>query len=124
MKKSQLINILKTFSAKEIREMRKWLRSPAHNQRQDVVLLFDFFFEDNHLFKDDCLEKSFVSSWIYPKETYDDAKMRQVMFFLLKAIESFLIFQELNQDDIKTKNILSKVYRKRKLDKLFPPKNS
>lgn len=119
MKKSQLINILKTFSAKEIREMRKWLRSPAHNQRQDVVLLFDFFFEDNHLFKDDCLEKSFVSSWIYPKETYDDAKMRQVMFFLLKAIESFLIFQELNQDDVKTKNILSKVYRKRKLDKLF-----
>ena len=119
MKKSQLINILNTFSAKEIRETRKWLRSPAHNQRQDVVQLFDFFFEDNHLSNEDCLEKPFVFSWIYPKETYDDAKMRQVMFFLLKAIEDFLIYKELNKDEISTKNILSKVYRKRKLDKLF-----
>ena len=119
MKKSQLINILNTFSAKEIRETRKWLRSPAHNQRQDVVQLFDFFFEDNHLSNEDCLEKPFVFSWIYPKETYDDAKMRQVMFFLLKAIEDFLIYKELNKDEISAKNILSKVYRKRKLDKLF-----
>jgi len=119
MNKSQLINILKTFSAKDIREMRKWLLSPAHNQRQDVVQLFDFFFKNNHLSKEDCLEKPYAFSWIYSKETYDDAKMRQVMFFLLKAIENFLIYQELYQDEINAKNILSKVYRKRKLDKLF-----
>ena len=119
MKKSQLINILNTFSAKEIRETRKWLRSPAHNQRQDVVQLFDFFFEDNHLYKEDYLEKPFVFSWIYPKETYDDAKMRQVMFFLLKAIEEFLIFQEIQEDEVNMKTVLSSVYRKRKLNKLF-----
>lgn len=119
MKKSQLINILKTFSAKDIREMRKWLRSPSHNQRQDVIQLFDYFFDDNHLSKEDYLEKPFVFSWIFPRETYDDAKMRQVMFFLLKAIEDFLIYQELKLDEINTKNILSKVYRKRKLNKLF-----
>jgi hypothetical protein len=119
MNKSQLINILKTFSAKDIREMRKWLHSPAHNQRQDVIQLFDYFFENNHLAKEDCLEKPYAFSWIYPKETYDDAKMRQVMFFLLKAIEDFLIYQELYQDEINAKNILSKAYRKRKLDKLF-----
>lgn len=119
MKKSQLINILNTFSAKEIRETRKWLRSPAHNQRQDVVQLFDFFFEDNHLYKEDYLEKPFVFSWIYPKETYDDAKMRQVMFFLLKAIEEYLIFQEIQEDEVNMKTVLSSVYRKRKLNKLF-----
>lgn len=119
MKKSQLINILNTFSAKDIRETRKWLCSPAHNQRQDVIQLFDYFFDDNHLSKEGYLEKPFVFSWIYSKETYDDAKMRQVMFFLLKAIEDFLIYQELYQDEINAKNILSKVYRKRKLDKLF-----
>jgi hypothetical protein len=119
MKKSQLINILKTFSAKDIREMRKWLLSPAHNQRQDVVQLFEFFFDDNHLSKEDYLEKPLVFSWIYPKETYDDAKMRQVMFFLLKNIEDFLTFQEIQEDEVNMKTILSSVYRKRKLNKLF-----
>ena len=119
MKKSQLINILNTFSAKDIREMRKWLHSPAHNQRQDVVQLFDFFFEDNHLSKLDYLEKPYAFSWVYPKETYDDAKMRQVIFFLLKALEDFLVYQEMSNDETNKKIILAKVYRKKKLDKLF-----
>jgi hypothetical protein len=119
MKKSQLIHILKTFSAKEIREMRKWLHSPAHNQRKDVIQLFEYFFENNHLMKEEYLEKSVVFSWIFPKETFDDAKMRQVMFFLLKAIEDFLVFQELNKDEINIKITLAKAFRKRKLDKLY-----
>lgn len=119
MNKSQLVNILKTFSSKEIREMRKWLQSPIHNQRQDVIQLFNFFFEDNNLAKEDCLVKSFVFSWVYPKETYDDAKMRQAIFFLMKCIEDFLTYQELTTDKIKLKIEVAKIFRKRKLNKLF-----
>ncbi len=119
MKKSQLVHILNTFSTKEIREMRKWLNSPAHNQRQDVIQLFEYFFEDNHLAKEDSLEKPIIFSWIFPKETYDDAKMRQVIFFLLKTIEEFLIYQEINADEVNMKIMLARTFRKRKLDKLF-----
>ena len=119
MKKSQLVNILKTFSSKDIREMRKWLLSPAHNQRQDVVQLFEYFFEDHHLEKEEFLEKPTVFSWIFPKETYDDARMRQVMYFLLKSIEEFLTFQELGNDTIHNEIALAKVFRRRKLDKLY-----
>jgi len=119
MKKSQLVHILKTFSAKDIRDMRKWLHSPAHNQRQDVIQLFNYFFEDNHLEKEAYLEKPTIFSWIFPKETYNDAKMRQVIFFLLKAIEEFLIYQEVCTDEVNMKIILARVFRQRKLDKLF-----
>jgi len=86
MKKSQLVHILKTLSAKEIREMRKWLNSPSHNQRQNVIKLFEYFFEDNHLSNEDYLEKPTIFSWIFPKETYDDSKMRQVIFFLFPNV--------------------------------------
>lgn len=119
MKKSQLLHILKTFSPKEIREMRKWLHSPAHNQRQDVIQLFEYFFEDNHINKEDFLDKATVFSWIFSKQTYDDAKMRQTMFFLLKTTEDFLVNQKLSKDEINKKIILASVYRNRKLDKLF-----
>jgi len=71
MNKSPLVSILRTFSKKEIREFRKWLRSPFHNQRQDIIDLFEYFFVDNHLHKEGYLEKPVVFSWIFPKETYD-----------------------------------------------------
>ena len=47
MEKSLLILILRSCTKKEFRELRKWLDSPMHNQRQDVVNLFNYLLEDN-----------------------------------------------------------------------------
>ncbi|MFT4761339.1 MAG: hypothetical protein ACI9XO_001168 [Paraglaciecola sp.] len=117
MKNSRLAHILKTFSKKEVREFSKWLDSPAHNQREDVVLLFNFLNKRDYLYKDKFLLKERVFPEVYPKETYDDAKMRQVIFFLLKQVENFLIYRELMEDEVRSKTTLASVYRKRHLDK-------
>ena len=42
MQKSVLTEIVLSLSKKEIRDLNKWLQSPAHNQREDVVNLFDY----------------------------------------------------------------------------------
>ena len=42
MQKSVLAEIIRSLSKKETRDIAKWLQSPAHNQRQDVVRLFDY----------------------------------------------------------------------------------
>ena len=119
MNKSPLVSILKTFSKKEIREFRKWLHSPFHNQRQDIIDLFEYFYVDNHLHKEGYLDKPSVFSWIFPKETYDDAKMRQVIFFLMQTVEQFLAYQEFSKNPITVKSTLAKSFRKRTLDKSF-----
>lgn len=119
MQKSHLISILKTFSKKEIREFRKWVNSPAHNLREDVILLFEYLMEDKHLYKDELLSKEYVFRRLLPKERFDDAKIRQAMHFLMKAVEEFLIFQELLEDNVRAKRTLASVYRKRKLEKAF-----
>ncbi len=119
MVKSHLIEILRTFSKKELRELRKWLQSPAHNQRDDVLRLLDYLSEDNHLYNDAYLDKKSAFRWVHAKETFDDAKMRQTIFFFMKALESFLIYEEIQQDDIYTKTALARVYRKRRLDRSF-----
>jgi hypothetical protein len=118
MKKSRLIHILKTFNKKEARELRKWLLSPAHNQREDVLHLFEYLFEKNHLERDKYLEKEKVFRKIYPNEAYSDAKMRQVIHFLFKAVESFLVYEEIKNDKVKAEISLARVYRKRSLNKL------
>ncbi len=119
MNNSRLVQILRSCSKKELRELKKWVNSPAHNQREDVILLFNYLVEDHYLNKDEFLTKEQVFKWVYPKTSFDDAKMRQTIFFFMKCLEEFLIFQELRQDEIKSKITLASVYLKRQLTKPF-----
>ena len=119
MENSQLIAVLKTFSAKDIRDFKKWLASPFHNQSKDVVQLFEYLFKNDNLNKPKALKKDKVFQKIFPREKFDDARFRQTMHFLFKQIESFLTYCELVQDEIKNEIVLAKTYRKRKLDRSF-----
>lgn len=119
MQKSNLVNILRSCSKKEYRDLSKWLYSPMHNQRQDVIKLYAYLMEDGHLYNDEFLEKESVYKWVFPKEVYNDAKMRQTIYFTTKCVEEFLIYQTLRQDEIRAKTVLANLYRKRKLDKPF-----
>ncbi|MCB0580797.1 MAG: hypothetical protein KDD10_15985, partial [Phaeodactylibacter sp.] len=84
MESSHLVVILQTFSAKEVRSLRKWLNSPVHNQREDVVQLFEYLMAGAHLTEEKFLRKERVFSRVFPDEPFDDAKLRQTMHFLLK----------------------------------------
>jgi len=120
MQKSVLAEIVRSLSRKEIREVNKWLQSPSHNQREDVVRLFDFL--NKHLAdvaQDEAVEKNRAWKAVFPGEAYDDARMRQVMYFLLKAIEEYLVFMDGIEDQAKYLSALTKTYRVRKLDKAY-----
>lgn len=119
MLKSRLIQVLRTFNKKELRELKKWVQSPFHNQREDVITLYDYLTESTNLFNDNLLDKAFIFPRIYPNEKFDDSKMRQVMHFLFKAMEEYLFFQKESQNEIKKKISLLKVYGERYLDKAF-----
>ncbi|TXB65556.1 hypothetical protein [Phaeodactylibacter luteus] len=119
MTNSHLTLILRTLSKKEVRDLRKWLHSPAHNQREDVVELFEYLVKGQHLYEDKFLEKERVFSRIFKKERFDDAKLRQTMHFLLKTLEEFLIYQEQQSDEVRARMALASVFRKRKLDRAF-----
>ncbi|HNE30642.1 MAG TPA: hypothetical protein PLW66_15820, partial [Saprospiraceae bacterium] len=118
MQKSVLVEIIRSLNKKEVREIHKWLQSPAHNLRQDVVALFDYLVRKSS----DAIEsvdKEQVWQAVFPQEDFDDARMRQVMYFLLKAIEDYLAFTELRKDEVHIQTVLLKVYRTRQLEKPF-----
>lgn len=119
MQKSVLVEILRSLNRKEMRDMHKWLQSPSHNQRQDVIRLFDYL--SKHLAQEDeeYLEKERAWRAIFAGQPYNDAFMRQVMYFLLKAIEEYLVFTYYTSDGIRYQLALSRIYRRRKLDKAY-----
>lgn len=118
MQKSVLIEIVRSLDKKEIRELNKWLQSPAHNQRKDVVRLFEFMTK-NLPNGDEYLEKGKVWKAIFTDQPFDDAFMRQVMYFLLKAIEDYLVFSEIYKEKVQYNLILAQNYRERKLEKAY-----
>jgi hypothetical protein len=118
MQKSVLSEIIRSLEKKEIRELNKWLLSPAHNQRQDVIKLFEFLVK-NLPNGDEGAEKSKAWKFVFPAEPYDDAYLRQVMYFLLKAIEEYLVFVNVANDKVQYQLALSRIYRERKLEKAY-----
>lgn len=119
MKNNPIISLFNSFSAKERRELKKWLLSPIHNQRKDSIKLANYFFEKNHLLDEKFLKKERIYSKIFPKEIFDDARMRQTIHFLSKTVEDFLIYNELKENEIRAKLALASVYRKKKQPKSY-----
>ncbi len=115
MKNSQLITILRALDKKECRELRKWLQSPFHNQRADVIALFDYLLAGNHLEEEKFLRKERVFRKIYPDDPFDDNRFRQVMHFTAKAVEEYLTFQQFKQDEIAHRLMLAQSLQRRGL---------
>jgi hypothetical protein len=68
---------------------------------------------------DTAFEKQRAWKHVYPGEAYDDARMRQAMYFLLKAVEEFLVFHDFADDTIRFNIALARIYRRRNLDKAY-----
>ncbi len=119
MNNSRLIEILSVFNKKEIRNLRKWIVSPIGNQREDVVLLFEYLLKNERYRENIGLSKTNIFEQVYNNLRYDDAKMRQLVFFGMKTLEEYVIYQELRKDEIKARIALANFYRDRKLDKIY-----
>ena len=119
MQKSQLIQVFRTFSKKEIRDFKKWISSPMHNLRDDVVKMYDYLTTNENISNENSLDKTLIFRYLYPKEKFDDARMRQSMYFFMECLENFLIYQKFLEDETRQKNFLASVYKKRGLNKAF-----
>jgi hypothetical protein len=118
MQKSTLSEIVRSLQKKEIREISKWLDSPAHNHRQDVIQLFEHMAK-NAGNPEATWDKEQVWKHLFAGEPYDDAFMRQVMYFLLKSIEEYFIHKEYTKEPIRPLLSLASLYRQRHLDKPY-----
>ena len=119
MKKSRLIEVLEALSGQEMERLGKFLASPYHNTREDVLQLYKhvaFALRQN---LEHILDKKYTYEKLFPDKPYKDATMRHVMYVLLQLTEDFLAL-EWYREDIATKNLcLAQQYRQRKLSKSF-----
>jgi hypothetical protein len=119
MIKSALLEVCRSLSSTETRELKKFIRSPFFNQREDVTRLFDHIQSALKAGKEKALEKEAAFRYVFGNTTYHDAQMRYAMSFLLQLIRQYLTFKESVSDPVQEKTLMVRALRNRRLDELF-----
>jgi hypothetical protein len=117
MIKSDLIQIFKKLTKQDRRALRQFVRSPYFNRRAEVILLCDYIDKQLDLTQPNW-DKEAVFKNIFPTEsTYLAAQMDYTMSFLLQAIRSYLVQDELEKEVIENHLRLHKALDNRGLHK-------
>lgn len=119
MKNSRLIEIFQNLDKKELRELGKFVQSPFHNQRRDVILLYKYLCKYLKNPKSIEIEKESVFNFIFPNEFYVEKKIRYTISFLYQLTKEFLAYQEFALDKVNQQIFLLKSLRKKNTERLF-----
>ncbi|MBI1225073.1 MAG: hypothetical protein GC192_07520 [Bacteroidetes bacterium] len=93
MHKNKVIVALKSLTAEEIRQLDKFVRSPVHNQHDDVIRLFQYL--RKHINGGErSLDKERVFGYLFPDLPFNMQQIHYISSYLLKVIEEFLAWQE------------------------------
>jgi len=119
MKKSRLIEVLQSFSEREMRQFGKYLASSYLNTQADVTRLYEHIAHSLRRNDDAALDKKRTYQQLFPKQVYKDIEMRVLMSALLKQVERFLAMEKYRTDPAAAEVYLIQAYRERKLSKSF-----
>ena len=125
MKDTHLITTFLSLSKSERRAFKNWVMSPFFNQREDVVLLFQYL--NQHVptgpgkVNEADLEKTKVYPHVFPDaaQQYDDAAMRYVMSFLFQCLKQYLAYTQWTTDEFESGRLLCRALQRRNLGTVF-----
>jgi len=116
MYKSKLVRLYQTLDDAEIRQLKKWLKSPIHNKHKDVQKLFDYLLTRKTI-NENTVYRDKIFAYLYPKETMNMARLRHVMSFATDVLEDFICYQEYRSNTKRSEMMLLSGLRKRELKK-------
>ncbi|MBS1518774.1 MAG: hypothetical protein JSS91_11860 [Bacteroidetes bacterium] len=119
MNNSKLIQVLKTFSARELKLFRDFTRSPVYNKNKNVISLFDILKKYHPDFDSSKIGNETVYKKLFPGENYDYFKLKNIASDLLSVCKEFLKFLSFSENEHLNNKFLLEQYRDRDLDRLY-----
>ena len=111
---NKLFRFFKSLSHSELKKFQEFIESPYFNKREDVQLLFQYLVRNPDHFDENILFKA-----VFPKRDFLKKDWHLLCSRLFKLGEKFLILEELNEEEMEQKVLLTKAFRKRKQPLLF-----
>lgn len=119
MNQSKLIDIISSLTRKEMKDLGKMVQSPFFNQRKDVELLYQYLWKQFPFPLQFQLEKTAAFKFVFPKESFNEKKIRYTISFLYQLIKKYLAYQEFEHDSINKQILVVQSLRKKRLENLF-----
>ena len=118
MSKIKVINLLKSLSKEELRQLNKFIASPIHNKHAQVTRLFHYLRNNLHR-PNDAIYGEKLFGALFPDEEVDMKKLHHVSSYLFKVIEGFLAWYEWKSDQTEVDLSLLKSYSRLQQPQLF-----
>lgn len=112
MKKSLLWEVIAGFSSQEVRDFRRFLRSPYFNTREDLPVIFEYLAKNKSRKPPPRTE---VFQAIFPGKDFTKTEIRLLLSYLFRLVEQFLIIEENKKNTVGEKQTLLAVYKNRNL---------
>lgn len=97
MFKSKLYKLYQTLNKQDLKQFKKWLCSPMHNEHQDVQQLFTFLWS-RRSYTSMTLQKERLWKYLYSSKSYDDNHLRYIMSLSLTVLEKFVGYNLTHSD--------------------------
>ena len=121
MYKSKLIDIFKTLSSHELSRLDIYIKSQESILKKEILWLYQIVKKNYLNSTSPKLHRQFVINHLYsdlpPQKA--EADWRRLMTSLTKVIENFLVWQEINKEELLLKVFLLRVYTNKGLDNMF-----
>ncbi|MEO6695478.1 MAG: hypothetical protein ABIY50_06725 [Ignavibacteria bacterium] len=124
MHKSSLLEILRTFTPKELVKFEDFVNSPYFNKNKNVINLFIEVKKYVPEFKEIGLEKEKVWKKLFTDKEYNYGIMKNLIFDLNKLAEQFIIILKFNKDEYKQNEYFISAMLDKKLHKMYINKHN
>lgn len=113
-----LYQLLAKLTKTEVRELKKWVRSPFITHRTDIADLFNLLAAYRYQEKE-LPEKELLYQLVFKEAPYDDQRLRSIMSDLHLIIEKYLLGQSVLADEVYSHLALASFYRQRNLPRHY-----
>ena len=119
MQDRKVIEVLKLFSAKELKEFQKLVFSPFFNESEDIQKLVTYISKYAPSFSHPSFTTENAYRVVFPKEAYHERTITKLLSAVLKLAERYIGVRSLQKLPLESSYHLLTFYSERGADKLF-----
>lgn len=118
MHRHHLIDLLKTFSRKEMTRFHAFSLSPYHHKHEETRALVAYFSDIYPVFEARTCERELMWKRVFKGRPFDNAKLSVLFTYVWRLVEDFLVQEQLRQTPL-SQTLLLSALRERGQKQLF-----
>ena len=122
MHDSKLLLLIKSIDKKEHNKLVEFLQWSYISKSEQISQLVKYIvkiapnYDDKRLSKEACFQK------LFPRESFDDMKLRRLMSKTLKLVDKFILYQQLEKDELIKHQLWTDYYKDNNIEYFFQTK--